>query len=265
MINMSVAEWAAVPDNPRQRNTESHANKASRDWLKTAHISHAVVHAARLQTDGKLVKLDGHTRSLLWSQGRLDAPEFVHVVVHSVANWDAAKELYTTFDSAKTVEGAKDKLYGAHRDSQTGATSGLVLNGPIVSALRVLSSGNTDIYKTLPRWKNQLRALDDFGFGKNRFSAGAVAGLLALLYRRGERILPFIHAAAADGGMRNEEGSDGVDHFCRMQTHKRGGGAAEIKHACALTIACGELWISGKFAKRPPAPVDIDKYLQADS
>ena len=65
---MTVAEWIKVEDNPIQRDTEHHAAKAKH--LLTPLPSHAFVFACELP-NGKLIKLDGHTRALLWQRGQV--------------------------------------------------------------------------------------------------------------------------------------------------------------------------------------------------
>ena len=69
-IRMSVDEWIKVKANPRQRDTEKHAAKAKH--LLTPSPDHAHVSAARLPNE-TLVKLDGHTRALLWKRGTVPA------------------------------------------------------------------------------------------------------------------------------------------------------------------------------------------------
>ncbi len=62
---MLVEDWIKVTPNPIQRDTEKHAAKAKH--LLTPHPTHSVVHAAELP-NGKLIKLDGHTRALIWKR-----------------------------------------------------------------------------------------------------------------------------------------------------------------------------------------------------
>src|SRR5882672_12509291 len=98
IMAMGPKDWAAIPDNPRQRDTVAHARRAAQTNLKEPHPTHLKVHMARL-ADGRCYKLDGHTRSYLWEIGKLEAPQAVQVQVWDVADLDAAKELYNTFDS----------------------------------------------------------------------------------------------------------------------------------------------------------------------
>lgn len=61
-LRMPLGIWFAMPDNPRQRDTENRARAASRKHLQSPHPTHRNVSAAQLP-DGRLVKLDGHTRN----------------------------------------------------------------------------------------------------------------------------------------------------------------------------------------------------------
>lgn len=104
-VRMTTAEWAAVPDSPRQRNTVAHSCKAMRGHLKTASPAHARVSAASI--NGQLVcKLDGHTRSYLWQSGKLSKPvgDVVFVDVYPVNDMAEANALYVQFDNAGAVE-----------------------------------------------------------------------------------------------------------------------------------------------------------------
>ena len=78
---MLPEEWFTVPDCPIQRDTKRHADKASKSHLKQQSSAQWIVHMATLP-DGRCFKVDGHTRSLLWEEGRLPVPEFLHVMVH---------------------------------------------------------------------------------------------------------------------------------------------------------------------------------------
>lgn len=68
---MLVEDWIKVEDNPIQRDTEKHAAKAKH--LMTPHPSHSFVFAAELP-NGKLIKLDGHTRALMWRRKDVSPP-----------------------------------------------------------------------------------------------------------------------------------------------------------------------------------------------
>lgn len=108
---MSIKEFTKIQDNPAQRDTIVHAKLASKRHLSTYHVSHGKVAIA---VNGKeRWKLDGHTRSYLWAEGRLTAPSILLVDFYKVANREEAANLYQCFDSHDAVESKRDQLIGA--------------------------------------------------------------------------------------------------------------------------------------------------------
>ena len=131
---MSVSQWIAVPDCPIQRDTERHASKA-KHLLKPLDI-HAVTFAAELP-DGSLVKLDGHTRALLWKRNQVRHPPEVRVNVIPVKNIAEANVLYGTLDSKDALETASDKISGGFHAIEFQPKSGLLIAGGLANALRL--------------------------------------------------------------------------------------------------------------------------------
>ena len=181
-MRMSVAEWCAIPANPRQRDTEKHAQKATRQGghLRTASPVHVQVSAVRLP-DGSMVKLDGHTRAWCWERGLLAAPEQVLVTIIPVADMEHAKELYKQFDDPRAAESLQDKLSGAIREHDLALRSGC-LSQLYASSLRaahgLLFSGRTqpDLYTIVGLWKPLLQVIDRRGYG--RMLAAAQSAML---------------------------------------------------------------------------------------
>ena len=96
MTTMTAAEWAAVADNPRQRDTVSRASKAKH--LDVLEPTHTIVSIAELP-DGKRFKLDGHTRAYKWQADPKLAPPFpLDVRVYVVADLAEVKRLYMHFE-----------------------------------------------------------------------------------------------------------------------------------------------------------------------
>src|SRR5260370_461566 len=62
-IELTVAEWLEIPDNPRQRDTERHLQRAKH--LMTPAPTHRRVAMAQATTDDRRWKLDGHTRAII--------------------------------------------------------------------------------------------------------------------------------------------------------------------------------------------------------
>lgn len=258
---MTVSQWASILNNPRQRDTDAHAAKACKKHLKSPSPTHCKVSAARLP-GGDLVKLDGHTRSLLWSDGRLACPAVVECDIYPVNSMDEAKELYTHFDSHDSVENSRDKLAGAFRESGIAPTSCLILSGGFTSAINKLFPDQTPIYKMVKPWKREIEELDAFGFSKN-MKSGFILGSLVLLRVRGARITPFLNAVALDDGTKTQGGRDGVEaylSYTKEMTGKSTGEKAVTDIAGAL-ITCAEGYLAGRAFKRRPVITKFSEYL----
>ena len=261
-LKMTVKEWCSVLDNPRQRDTVAHAKKAMRTHLKAASVTHKAVSAARLP-GGSLVKLDGHTRALLWKDGLLECPSSVECKVYDVKSMDEAKELYTQFDSATAVEAAGDRLTGAFREASISPTSGLILNGGFTSAIQKLFTQKTPIYKMVREWKVEIQVLDSFGFPKT-MKSGFILGALVLLRTRRERITQFLAEIASDNGVKTLGGRDGVEAFLSFLKEQNGKSTGEksIYLIAGTLLTCADGYLSGKVFKRRPGVTEVSRYLQ---
>lgn len=256
-IKMTPEQWHKVPPNPRQRDTETRAGRAAH--LKTLHPTHKTVFAAELP-GGDLVKLDGHTRGYMWVNSLAERPSSVNVIVMPVKSMAEAKELYGHYDSDKTVEKARDKVFGAFREVGITPTSGLIKSGPLTSALKKL--GNADIYTLARQWKYEIEAIDTLGIPAGKFSAGLLLGALVFVRVRADRGLEFVGLVATDAGTRDENGSDGVDAICR---HAYGpsskAGEAVIRDTAGRFISAGEAWLAGRRYKQAVKVTDIREYI----
>ena len=135
-LSMKVHEWIAVEDNPIQRDTERHAAKAKH--LLTPLPTHYFVFAAELP-GGTLIKLDGHTRALMWKRGDIPYPldGKVTVGIVPVKTRAEAEVMYKTFDSKDALETMRDKVSGAFNRFGFEPKSALMQQGNIVQGLRI--------------------------------------------------------------------------------------------------------------------------------
>jgi hypothetical protein len=187
---MSPSEWHAVQDNPIQRDTQERAAHAKH--LRVPSPAHAVVHAAELP-DGTLVKLDGHTRSYLWSQGGAPTPRFVTVLLYPVGSIAEATDLYRHFDAPEAAENARDRLAGGERAAGFHPVSSLLRARYYAESLRLaqqMPQGSTQSrFERLPAdelvklWKAELLLLDEAQIAKARLMTGHVTAAL-LGFRR---------------------------------------------------------------------------------
>ena len=197
-VPMTVEDFHDIPDNPRQRDTERHARIALKKHLAVPHPVHRCVAVAQLP-NGDMYKLDGHTRSLLWSDGRLDAPDELTVDVWFCRDLDEAKQYYSTYDNNAAMETSVNKAFGALRECGYAASSSLVkqtrYTGGMRMAYLLLEGGSTgrayDPYTATPEWLAEIKLLDCLHFSKHVFTAGPM-GAFFLCYRLyGDPILPF--------------------------------------------------------------------------
>lgn len=255
---MTVEQWCKVQDNPRQRPTEQHANRAIKQHLKEYSVTQDTVFAAVLP-GGILVKLDGHTRAFLWESGQLQKPPCVWVRVYLAANMDEAKELYTHFDSRPATETTKEQIGGALAEAGIQPESGLLNYGSYKSALNKLQSGAASVYKIVSGWRRELQLLDSVGFTKNSLKVGGVLGALILLRTRtAEHVLSFLELVRADKGTKTDKGSDAVETFCRLNAQQgNSGGEAAIYELAGRMVTLYDGYLSRRFYKHTPRCSDV--------
>lgn len=248
-VFMSVKEWIGVRDNPIQRDTKRHAAKALRGHLREAAETHAAVAAARLP-GGELIKLDGHTRSLLWENGKLTAPKVLTVNVYAVESEAGAIALYKTFDNASATEGAGDRLSGAFRQSNISPKSRLLTQGGITTALSMIDP-DAVVYTSVATWRQELIALDDLGTDHRAMPSVLVCAALITQRLRGPRSMDFWRLYIAGGGTRIDGKSCGVDALARLVADLRARGMLAVNEAlkkdqAGKAISCCDAWLEGR-------------------
>jgi len=279
---MPVSEWISVEDNPIQRDTERHAAKAKH--LLTPHPTHSFVFAAELPS-GKLIKLDGHTRALLWKRGDVSAPAQIQVGIIPVKDRAEAEQLYKDFDSKEAVETMRDKVSGAFNRHDFEPQSGLIASGNLTTALRmaygVLTGGTVnsglagssigktshraskaDVYAMINEFSNELHALDGYGLGQGRIPSGAIAAFILSYRRHGSKVVPFWRGVFADTGEKSGGYMDGVQAVCELITGRRGryGGSASFD-LCARSLTAVEKWLNDETLFRIPTALNTLGYL----
>lgn len=273
---MTVANWIKVQDNPIQRDTERHAAKAKH--LLTPLAIHAIVYAAELP-DGKLIKLDGHTRALLWARNQVRHPAEVECHVIPVKDIEEAKRLYQTLDSKDALESVRDKVSGAFHEQNFAPESGLLKGGNIANALRMAwnirqgfgyrggaptgdPSKQFNIYAAVREFSNEIFALDAFQSSKFSPTSGIVAAFILTNRRHGIKVLPFWQAVFADGGEKKAGRMDGVQALVELILARKGkfGGTATAD-ICSRAIMCAEKWLADEDFGTSPRPYDLTGYI----
>lgn len=258
---MTVEQWISIHDNPRQRPTEQHAERAIKQHLREYSITQDTVFAAALP-GGRLVKLDGHTRAFLWASGQLQKPPCVYVRVYLAANMEEAKELYTHFDSRPATETTREQIGGAMQEAGIEISSGLLKYGAYKSALNKLQAGAQTVYQIVAGWRRELQLLDSCGFTKNSLKTGGVLGALILLRTRtAEHVLAFLDRVRGDRGIKAEQGSDAVEMFCRLNDQAGRGGEAGIYELAGRMVALYDGSLKNRFYKQAPRAADVRAIL----
>ncbi len=272
-IQMSVSDWIKVRDNPIQRDTERHAAKAKH--LLTPLPIHAITFAAKLP-NGELVKLDGHTRALLWKRNQVRHPHKVIVNIIDVESVDEARALYKTLDAKEAVETASDKVTGGYNLIQFSPESSLLGTGNLTTAFRLAWRGltgltldqinRTDIYDIIREFTPELAILDTFGLKSGDVKA-AIVGAFFLTYRKhGDKVLPFWRAFFGNAGVKHAGKMDAVQALTELclSRKKNYGGSASID-LCSRALRAVEKWFADEMMAGYPSPMEISNYAERKS
>jgi hypothetical protein len=224
-IEMSVSEWIAVPDNPRQRDTEKHLHKAKH--LLSPSPIHARVSMA-ISPTGERWKLDGHTRALAWHRNMVTPPAKLFVDVYPVRDAAVAREFYLHFDNAVAVETGADQIAGAYREHQFSPKSKLLRRGILSNALRLadgLARGQrfatkkeeSTVYELIGSWREELTWLDSLNCSIQRFKGPLItAALLSCRRYSGAEATEFWRLYNDDAGEKLEGAMDPVEALSRV-------------------------------------------------
>lgn len=266
-MTMTCGEWFAVPANPIQRDTEKHATKAKGGHLAFSIPAHAIVTAAMLP-DGSMVKIDGHSRAFLWSNGDLAPPRSLCVNVLPVANIEEAVFLYKTYDSQSAVETGADRIAGAFRLADLSAQSDAVVRGGITGALSLLLDPGqsremrSNIYDAVGEWKAEITLLDGLTVTRSKFPSFIVAAALATFRVRGKRVARFWTSYSGGNGTKIDGESDGIQALEGLRLTLRGKGqSVDLNRMNAgKAVYCCEAWLQDRSLKRV-LETDILKYI----
>lgn len=268
VIKMTVAEWIKVKDNPVQRDTQRHAQRAAH--LLTPLPVHSIVWAARMP-GGSLIKLDGHTRALLWSQAIVPHPPVIEVHVMDVKNTEEAISLYKTFDSKDALETTADKVFGALKGLKLSPESPFVISGAFNSALRVVreatfgyskSKRSYDIYSTISEFIPEIAALDRLGMKKGQVTLGIVAAMMISYRKHGEKVMGFWKSVLLNEGKKSNRQMDAIEAVNSMMNATRGRhGAVAQLDLCGRALNALERYLDGEMFVSMPRPINVNTYL----
>lgn len=282
---MLVEDWIKVTPCPIQRDTEKHAAKAKH--LLTPHPTHSFVSAAELPS-GKLVKLDGHTRALLWKRKDVPPPIQVNVAVIPVKDMEEVEQLYKDYDSREALETQRDKVSGAFNRHNFEPQSGLLQAGNLTYSLRISygmligmtssgasSGGSTsrsgpkanakakaDTYMMIDEFSYELHALDGLNITQGGASAGVIAAFIVSYRKYGHKVTPFWVGVFGKGGSKSHGQMDGIQALCELILDRKGryGGTAAAD-MCARSLMAIEKWLKDETLSTIPRPLDTTDYL----
>jgi hypothetical protein len=256
VITMSIAQWAEVPDNPRQRDTERRAEFGRRNHLAEYHKTHDYVYAAVLKGD-VFCKLDGHTRSYLWSRGDLDPPPSgqVQVLLIDVINKQEAMDIYDELDSIKAFKRVSDRVFGATREHGFRLRSSLLNGCKFGTQIKLAETGtySGDAWSLIKRWKATLLDLDALNLPKKYPTL--ISAMLLSIRRDGlDRAGKFWKKVYANAGTKTEAGPDAVQalvhHMDIRKAEGRTAGYENVSDILARAWYAYEAWLDGKRVKR---------------
>jgi hypothetical protein len=235
-IEMTPAEWAKIPDNPRQRDTELHAKKAH--YLTEFRPPHAFVDMAVLP-DGQRFKLNGHTRSLLWSLGTIPIPTGLRVTCYPCDNLGDVLDAYRWFDSAEAAERGTDVIQGAFKANGIKLTTKSLRNGRIGTALRTTFLLYTKdhgtnwrdynlVYKAVQYFADEIRMLDAMSPPVKMFPPGIQMAALLTLKHDDADALDFWNLYAQQKGTKDGQSMDAVQALIETVGRARGKNSKDV-------------------------------------
>jgi hypothetical protein len=246
VITLDKASFAAIPDNTRQRDTESRARRAHH--LRKPHPSHQKVNIARFP-DGTLMKLDGHSRSFIWMSGEVPAPEVIYADVWDCQTEEDAKDLYMTFDSQDAVENSTDRIFGGLKEKNVKFQSEFMQSGRFSAAMRIADEAlygwnnrtirGQGFYDMLFNWLPELTLLDECRPSRQKFIAPVMAAALLTFRRHGADAGAFWSTYATGKGTKIEGEMDAVQAFQERiyRLTRDGKTAGRENHAAIIRVA----------------------------
>ena len=148
------------------------------------------------ELERKLIKLDGHTRAVLWSKRKLPLPESVYVVVYRCTTRSELDALYARYHFTPADQPLHDQVLSAYTACGLDLKSPRLQSGMIGLALRIAAYGTSkyakrkrpgqnsdeadpsDVVREVRMFAEELRQLDLIGPPIEMFQTGVVAAAL---------------------------------------------------------------------------------------
>lgn len=267
LLRMTVEDWLKIPDNPIQRDTHRHAEKARKRHLSKADETHAMV-AAAVMPDGSVYKVDGHTRAHLWATGELQRPDQLTVVMHSAASTDRLIELYRLYDNPTAAEDSRDRLSGAYRLHGIVSDSWLLTRGGMTSALKFISGAaehRFSIVQMVGEWKTEILMLNEEPFGQGNCPTAVLIAALLTIRRHSSPAHAFWNVYANGLGSKVLGAADGaheLDRLVREASARRMLGSSHTCEVAGKAISCCEAWIRDQKYTNGAKATDVFEYMR---
>ena len=256
---LSVDDWIALPDHPRQRNTKKQSQAAHWPLARraTGAVFEQLCQVAAAELEGRWYKVNGHTRALLWKTGKLRPPGTVSLTLYQVGSVKELNDLYGVFDVQSAATTAYDQVYGAYREHGLQIHSKRLRHGAIVDALWIASTGATrtnrepdderhiDLHEAVRIFKKELLLLDTVNPQPEIYYSGVVAAALIDLTLYPEDIEYFRKLSAKEGNKR-EGHMDPVEAVLRYVDRVKGKRAKmHQEDLCRRTLRAVKAWREG--------------------
>lgn len=248
---LTVEDFIKITVHPRQRDTERRLAKALKNHLSQPSPVHQRVNIAVF--NGERFKLDGHTRALAWSLGKLKAPKNLKADIYHCNTQAILLELYNHFDNKSAVETTPDILSGALRQAGLEVKSEVLKRYSFATALQVASRAFgveecTNPYVNVLEFAEELKKLDSIDPTHSTFRVGVIAGAIILLRKHGDKILPFLQAYNENAGVKSTTDCDAAYALYDIAT--RGGkgrsGFSRTLELAGKTLSCGDRYLAGE-------------------
>ncbi len=263
-VELSTEQWAALPDHPRQRDTQRQASKAH--WTQARVAQGPALEALRsvvaAELEGRIYKVQGHTRGLLWTTGKLPDPGTVFATIYRCRNREELNNLRATFDTQSAAETMFDRVSGAYREQHLTLTSKRLRNGTIVDALSIAMRGfargddtsskeDFDVYEAVRVFAPELRLLDTVDPQPETFHTGIVAAALLSLALDPSTLEFFDRLSRAQGSKKDGlldpiEGTLWIIN--RIKRQRSGWLKSRQEQLCSTTLVAVRLWKAGESA-----------------
>lgn len=226
--------------------------------------------AMAITKSGQLYKIDGHTRALMWKNGRLERPDNLLVRVFSALDKEEVKRIYDSFDSARAAKGGLDQVQSGMAEHNIVLQTPWLQKGQFPSILNLaaksLGMGKLKLIEKVGAFKKELELFDSLTPTKSKFVVGIAAGTLIALRKHGAAALPFFENYEAGAGVFHHGKFDPVYGLKATLKEQRDagnmGGIQVDTRFMMLTLAnyrryCGP----AKLYCKQPAPLTVSDFM----